>query len=58
MRGAIPPFPQYAFMAWNLSLKQRRDNINFIFIWRSRRPASSQVFAFQFMLQNATQLKT
>jgi len=29
MRGAIPPLPQYAFMAW--CLVKRRDNFTFTF---------------------------
>jgi hypothetical protein len=29
MRGAIPPLPQYAFMAW-CSIKKHRDNLNFL----------------------------
>jgi hypothetical protein len=29
MNGAIPPFPQYAFMAW--CLVKHRDNVTFIF---------------------------
>jgi hypothetical protein len=29
MRGAIPPYPQYAFMAW--FLVKHRDNFNFTF---------------------------
>jgi hypothetical protein len=29
MRGAIPPLPQYAFMAWCL-VKKHRDNFTFL----------------------------
>jgi len=31
MRGAIPPLPQYAFMAWCSVKKDHRDNFNFTF---------------------------
>jgi hypothetical protein len=30
MRGATPPLPQYAFMAWCSVKKQHRDNFTFI----------------------------
>jgi hypothetical protein len=31
MRGAIPPLPQYAFMAWYLA--KHRDNFTFTFLY-------------------------
>jgi hypothetical protein len=31
MRGAVPPLPQYAFMAW--CLVKHRDNFTFTFKW-------------------------
>jgi hypothetical protein len=36
MSGAIPPIPQYAFMAWYL-VKKHRDNFTFTFT--ASRPA-------------------
>jgi len=30
MRGAIPPLPQYAFMAWCLVKKKHRDNFTLL----------------------------
>jgi len=31
MSGAIPPFPQYTFMAWCSVKKKYRDNFTFTF---------------------------
>jgi hypothetical protein len=35
MSGAIPPLPQYAFMAWGLV--KHRDNFTFTFFFLSER---------------------
>jgi hypothetical protein len=34
MSGAIPPFPQYAFMAW-CSVKKAQGKL-YLFIWEDR----------------------
>jgi hypothetical protein len=40
MRGAIPPFPQYVFMAW--CLVKQRDNFTFyLYIYRELNPNGS-----------------
>jgi cation transport regulator ChaC len=36
MSGAIPPLPQYAFMAWCAVKKKHRDNFNFTFYHSSK----------------------
>jgi hypothetical protein len=38
MRGAIPPLPQYAFMAW--CSEKCRDNFTFTFIGNKSRDSS------------------
>jgi hypothetical protein len=36
MRGAVPPFPQYAFMEWFSVKKEHRDKFTFIFTFAGR----------------------
>jgi hypothetical protein len=43
MSGAIPPLPQYAFLAWCL-VKKHRDNFTFTFT-RCQNPEDRDVYA-------------
>jgi len=43
MRGAIPPFPQYASMAWCSVKKKYRDNFNFTLPYQAVRKRSTYI---------------
>jgi hypothetical protein len=45
MRGSIPPFPQYAFMAW--CLIKYRDNFTFTFTFTFNRYESFKSYTDQ-----------